>query len=64
MLKCLRMVSRPKHVAYILTKLLQFIVVDGSIYMKIDTIYRNGMGSILKNRTLSSSTRTLICSVS
>jgi len=44
------MVSRPKNVAYILTKLLKFVVVDGSTYFKIDTIYHNGMSSICKMR--------------
>jgi len=48
--KSLRMVSRPKNVAYILTKLLKFVVVDGSTYFKIDTIYHNGMSSICKMR--------------
>jgi len=44
----MRMVSRPKHVAYILTKLSKFVVVDGSTYFKIDAIYHNGLSSIYK----------------
>jgi hypothetical protein len=39
---------RPKHVAYILKKTITFVVVDGSTYTKIDTIYHNGMSYIKK----------------